>query len=81
MVQVNVFIYDISAERLWEIEKAIPPVKVSTNLNVVGMNKKPKGLLELPFVFTINYAACSGPNQRERKSLREGIQGRSQKDP
>jgi len=56
MVQVNVFIYDISAERLWEIEKAIPPVKVSTNLNVVGMNKKPKGLLELPFVFTINYA-------------------------
>jgi len=56
MVQVNVFIYDISAERLWEIEKVIPPVKVSTNLNVVGMNKKPKGLLELPFVFTINYA-------------------------
>jgi hypothetical protein len=55
MVQVNVFIYDISAERLWEIEKPIPPVKVSTNLNVVGINKKPKGMLEVPFVFTINY--------------------------
>ncbi len=55
MVQVNVFIYDISAERLWEIEKPIPSVKVSTNLNVVGINKKPKGMLEVPFVFTINY--------------------------
>jgi hypothetical protein len=55
MAHVNVFIYDISAERLWDIEKPIPPVKVSTNLNVVGINKKPKGILEVPFVFTINY--------------------------
>ncbi|UCE44402.1 MAG: hypothetical protein JSV57_02680 [Candidatus Bathyarchaeota archaeon] len=55
MVQVNVFIYDISAERLWETGRPIPPVKVSTNLNVVAINKKPKGMLEVPFVFTINY--------------------------
>lgn len=55
MVHVNVFIYDISAERLWDIEKLIPSVKVSTNLNVVGINKKRKGMLEAPFVFTINY--------------------------
>ena len=55
MVHVNVFIYNISAERLWDIEKPIPPVKVSTNLNVVGINKKRKGMLEVPFVFTINY--------------------------
>jgi len=53
---VNVFIYDISAERLWDIEKPIPQVKISTNLNVVGINKKGKGMLEVPFVFTINYA-------------------------
>jgi hypothetical protein len=56
MAHVNVFIYDISAERLWDIEKPIPQVKVSTNLNVVGINKKGKGMLEVPFVFTINYA-------------------------
>jgi len=56
MVQVNVFIYNISAERLWDVEKITPPVKVSTNLNVVGINKKQKGMLEVPFVFTINYA-------------------------
>lgn len=55
MAKVNVFIYDISAERLWEIEKPVPQVKVSTNLNVVGINKKRKGVLEVPFVFTINY--------------------------
>ena len=56
MAHVNVFIYDISAERLWDVEKPIPQVKVSTNLNVVGINKKGKGILEVPFVFTINYA-------------------------
>jgi len=56
MAHVNVFIYDISAERLWDIEKPIPQVKVSTNLNVVGINKKGRGILEVPFVFTINYA-------------------------
>ena len=56
MAHVNVFIYDISAERLWDIEKPIPQVKISTNLNVVGINKKGKGMLEVPFVFTINYA-------------------------
>ncbi|UCC33112.1 MAG: hypothetical protein JSW53_04850 [Candidatus Bathyarchaeota archaeon] len=50
MVQVNVFIYDISAERLWDVEKPIPPVRVSTNLNVVAISKKPKGKLEIPFV-------------------------------
>ncbi|NIP67112.1 hypothetical protein GWN63_03510 [Candidatus Bathyarchaeota archaeon] len=56
MVKVNVFIRDISAERLWEIDKNIPPVKVSTNLNVVGVKKKGRSKLEVPFVFTINYS-------------------------
>ncbi len=55
MVRVNVFISDISAERLWDVEKPIPPVKISTNINVIGISKKPKGMLEVPFVFTINY--------------------------
>ncbi len=55
MVNVKVFISNISAERLWDIEKPIPSVKVSTNLNVIGINKKPKAMLEVPFVFTINY--------------------------
>jgi len=55
MVQVRVFVNNISAERFWDIEKSIPPVQVATNLNVVGINKKREDMLEVPFVFTINY--------------------------
>ncbi len=55
MVQVRVFVSNISAERFWDIEKPIPPVQVATNLNVVGVDEKREGMLEVPFVFTINY--------------------------
>jgi hypothetical protein len=55
MVQVRVFVNNISAERFWDIEKPIPPVQVSTNLNVVGFNEKGEDMLEVPFVFTVNY--------------------------
>jgi hypothetical protein len=46
---------NISAENFWDIGKPIPPVQIGTNLNVVGINKKDEDLLEVPFVFTINY--------------------------
>ena len=55
MIQVRVFVNNISAERFWDIEKPIPPVQVATNLNVVGINEKGEDMLEVPFVFTINY--------------------------
>ena len=55
MLNVKVFIKNISAENFWEIGKTIPPVQIGTNLNVVGINKKSEDLLEVPFVFTINY--------------------------
>ncbi len=54
MINVRVFISTISAERFWEIDRPFPRVKISTNLNVVGVEKK-KEILEIPFVFTINY--------------------------
>ncbi len=56
MIRVNVFVHQLSAERFWDIEKPIPPVKVGTNLNVVGIESKGEKLLEVPYVFTINYA-------------------------
>ncbi|MFB0567863.1 MAG: hypothetical protein ACETVM_04700 [Candidatus Bathyarchaeia archaeon] len=56
MIRVNVFIRQLSAERFWDIGNPIPPVKVATNLNVVGIESKGEKLLEAPFVFTINYA-------------------------
>ena len=55
MVNVRVFVKNISAESFWEIGKPIPAVQVATNLNVVGINKKGEDMLEVPFVFTINY--------------------------
>jgi hypothetical protein len=55
MVNVRVLVKNISAENFWETGKPIPPIKIATNLNVVGMNKKGEDLLEVPFVFTINY--------------------------
>ena len=55
MVKVRVFVNNISAERFWDIEKPIPSVQVATNLNVVGINEKREGMLEVPFVFAINY--------------------------
>jgi hypothetical protein len=55
MVNVRVFVNNISAENFWDIGKPIPPVQIATNLNVVGINKKNGDLLEVPFVFTINY--------------------------
>jgi len=56
MVNVRVFVKNISAESFWDIGKPIPPVQIATNLNVVGINKKGEDLLEVPFVFTINYS-------------------------
>jgi hypothetical protein len=56
MVNVRVFVNNISAENFWDIGKPIPPVQIATNLNVVGINKKDEDLLEVPCVFTINYA-------------------------
>jgi hypothetical protein len=55
MINVSVLVKNISAENFWETGKPIPPVQIATNLNVVGMNKKDDNLLEVPFVFVINY--------------------------
>ncbi len=55
MINVRVLVKNISAENFWETGKPFPPVQIATNLNVVGMNKKGEDLLEVPFVFTINY--------------------------
>jgi len=56
MLRVNVFISNVSAERFLDIRRPIPPVKINTNLNLVGVEKKTEGLLEVPFVLVINYA-------------------------
>ena len=56
MIRVSVAITNLSAERFWDIRKPIPPIQIGTNINIIGMEKKPDGTLEVPFVLTINYA-------------------------
>ena len=55
MLRVNVVINSISAERFWDIRKPIPPIQISTNINIVGMEKKQDESLEVPFVLSIGY--------------------------
>lgn len=55
MFRVNVALTSISAERLWDIRKPMPPIQIGTNINIVGMEKKADDILEVPFVLAINY--------------------------
>lgn len=55
MIRVNVAISNITAKRFHDVTKPVPPIQVNTNLNLVGMEKKPENSLEVPFVLTINY--------------------------
>jgi len=55
MLRVNVVVSSISAERYWDIRKPIPPIQINTNINVVGMEKKPDETVDVPFVLSIAY--------------------------
>ncbi len=55
MIRVNVAIGNISAERFWDIKKTIPPIQIATNINIVSMEMKNDGSVEVPFVLTIVY--------------------------
>ncbi len=55
MIRVNVSITHISAERFWDVRKPSPNIQISTNINVVNIEKKPDDSVEVPFVLTINY--------------------------
>jgi hypothetical protein len=55
MIRVNVVIGNVSAERFWDIKKQIPQIQIATNINVVSMERKADGTVEVPFVLTIVY--------------------------
>ncbi len=55
MIKVNVSITSISAERFWDIRKPAPNIQITTNINVVTIEKKSEDSMEVPFVLTINY--------------------------
>lgn len=55
LIKVSVAITNISGERFWDTSKSIPPVQISTNLNLVSIEKKTEEELEVPFVLTVSY--------------------------
>lgn len=91
MVQVNIFVTSMSAERFWEIDRALPPqVQIGVNINMLDLGQRQDGSLDAPFVFTVNFipsiaqisikgkAKISGPGEEIKKIFEEH---KSQKPP
>lgn len=55
MIRVNVSIANISADRFWDNRKPAPNIQISTNINIISIEKKSDRSLEVPFVLTISY--------------------------
>ena len=56
MIHVSVFVTNMSAERFWEIDRALPPqVQIGVNINLLDINERSDGTLDAPFVFTVNF--------------------------
>ena len=55
-IGIRIFVNQVSGERLWEIDKPIPPqMQIAVNVNVLGMEKRSDATLDAPFVFTVNF--------------------------
>lgn len=56
MLQVNVFVTNMSAERFWEIDRVLPSqVQIGVNINMLDIDQRSDGSLDAPFVFTVSY--------------------------
>jgi hypothetical protein len=75
MIRVNIAISNISAKRYHDVMKPVPPIQINTNLNLVGMEKKPENSLEVPFVLTINYNPSIAQISMEGKAYVKGDKG------
>jgi hypothetical protein len=84
MIHVNIFVTSMSAERFWEIDRAMPPqVQIGVNINMLDIDQKSDGTLDAPFVFTVGYtpaiaqinikgkAKISGDMEETRKIVEE----------
>ncbi len=57
MIQVNISMTNVSAERLWEVDRALPSqVQIAVNINMLSIDQRPDKSLEAPFVFTIAFS-------------------------
>lgn len=79
MIRVNVSITNITADRFWDLRKAIPPIQINTNLNLIGMEKRAEDTLEVPFVLTINYNPSIAQLSLKGKAYVAGEKGELEK--
>ncbi len=57
MISINVFITNISGERLWDVDKPLPSqAQIAVNINLVDFNQKSERIIDAPFIFTVSYA-------------------------
>lgn len=55
-IGIRIFVNQVSGERLWEIDKPIPPqMQIAINVNVLGIEKRSDVTIDAPFVFTVNF--------------------------
>ena len=56
LLKINVFVTNLSGERLWEVERELPSqIQIAVNINMLGMEEQTDGSLQAPFVFTVNF--------------------------
>ena len=56
LIHMNIFMTNFSAERLWEIDRALPQqVQIGVNINMLDIGQRSDGTLEAPFVFTVSF--------------------------
>jgi len=73
MITINVFITNISGERLWDVDKPLPPqAQIAVNINLVDFNQKSELAIDAPFVFTVNYTPSIAQISIRGKALATG---------
>lgn len=90
LLKINVFVTNLSGERLWEVERELPSqIQIAVNINMLGMEEQTDGSLQAPFVFTVNFtpaiaqisirgrARVQGEKDEVQKMLQEHKQQKS----
>ena len=56
MLRVNVFMTQVSAERLWEVDRPLPAqVQIAVNINILELDRRSDSMIEAPFVFAVGF--------------------------
>lgn len=80
MLQVNIFVTSMSAERFWEIDRPMPPqVQIGVNINMLDIDQRSDGSLDAPFIFTVNFVPSIAQISIKGKAKISGASEETQK--